>query len=152
MALMVGAGQEGGGVAVGIDYVQGLVDLSRKNVAAAFPSLLSSPNFELIKGDGWAGGPSWGAPYHAIHVGAAAAAVPAALLQQLAAGGKMVIPVQCSRGRITLEGLGERDLGINADLGGGQALVVISKSSGGEISVKYITSVIYVPLVRTSSH
>ncbi|CDJ51536.1 UPF0202 family protein, putative [Eimeria brunetti] len=105
MALMVGAAEEGGGIAIGMDYIQGLVDLSRKNVAAAFPQLLQSPNFELIKGDGWAGGPSWGAPYDAIHVGAAAAAVPAALLQQLAAGGKMVIPVECSRGRITLEGL-----------------------------------------------
>ena len=30
MALMVGVGQEGGGAAVGIDYIQGLVDLSRR--------------------------------------------------------------------------------------------------------------------------
>ncbi|CDJ28353.1 protein-l-isoaspartate o-methyltransferase, putative [Eimeria mitis] len=148
MGLMVGAGEEGGGIAIGMDYIQGLVDLSRRNVAAGYPQLLQSKNFELIKGDGWAGGPSWGAPYDAIHVGAAAAAVPAALLQQLAPGGKMVIPVECKRGRITLEGLGEREIG--GELGGGQALVAVNKNEEGTVSVKYVTSVVYVPLVRTS--
>ncbi|CDJ58840.1 UPF0202 family protein, putative, partial [Eimeria maxima] len=146
MAMMVGAGEENGGIAIGIDYIQGLVDLSKKNVTAGFPHLMQSRNFALLKGDGWAGGPSWGAPYDAIHVGAAAAAVPAALLQQLAIGGKMVIPVECHEGLITLEGLGDRQ--IDGDCDGGQALVVISKNKEGAVSVKYITSVVYVPLVR----
>ena len=115
-------------------------------MAGAFPELLQSRNFALIKGDGWAGGPSWGAPFDAIHVGAAAAAVPAALLQQLAAGGRMVIPVECNRGFISLEGLGDREVG---GCDGGQALVSVEKDKMGNVSVKYITSVIYVPLVRT---
>jgi protein-L-isoaspartate(D-aspartate) O-methyltransferase len=43
-------------------------------------------------GDGYAGWPQH-APFDAIHVGAAAPAVPQALLEQLAPGGRLVIPV-----------------------------------------------------------
>jgi protein-L-isoaspartate(D-aspartate) O-methyltransferase len=39
-----------------------------------------------------------GAPYNAIHVGAAAATFPTALMKQLAPGGVMVIPVGPERG------------------------------------------------------
>ncbi|XP_022590032.2 protein-L-isoaspartate O-methyltransferase [Cyclospora cayetanensis] len=149
MALMVGADKAGGGTAVGIDYIQGLVDLSRKNVASAFPSLLQGSNFALVKGDGWSGGPASAAPYHAIHVGAAAAAVPAALLEQLAPGGQMVIPVECRRGKIRIEGRGEKEVrGHGCGWEPGQALVGVEKNSAGEVSLRYITSVMYVPLVK----
>ena len=43
-------------------------------------------------GDGWEGWPAL-APYNAIIVTAAAAEVPQALLEQLAPGGRLVIPV-----------------------------------------------------------
>ncbi|MOA08065.1 Protein-L-isoaspartate O-methyltransferase [compost metagenome] len=43
-------------------------------------------------GDGWEGWPAL-APYHGIMVTAAATQVPQALLDQLAPGGRLVIPV-----------------------------------------------------------
>jgi protein-L-isoaspartate(D-aspartate) O-methyltransferase len=46
----------------------------------------------LQYGDGWEGLPDAG-PFNAIHVGAAAAKFPKPLMQQLAVGGVMVIPV-----------------------------------------------------------
>lgn len=47
---------------------------------------------QLRVGDGWSG---WAeaAPYDAIHVGAAAATVPQALVRQLTPGGRLVVPV-----------------------------------------------------------
>jgi len=49
--------------------------------------------FKIIKEtDGRLGYPD-GAPYDAIHVGAAAPTVPKALLKQLKVGGRLVIPV-----------------------------------------------------------
>lgn len=47
---------------------------------------------QLRVGDGWQGWPE-SAPYDAIHVGAAAATVPQALVRQLAPGGRLVLPV-----------------------------------------------------------
>lgn len=125
-----------------------LLFLPRRNVEASFPWLLESPNFTLLKGDGWQGGPSSAAPYHAIHVGAAAEAVPAALLKQLANGGVMIIPVECKGGKVQIEDEGQRDLGEEHRSCWGQALVAVRKSQTGSVSVGYITSVMYVPLVK----
>ena len=46
----------------------------------------------MICGDGRLGYPD-GKPYDAIHVGAAAYPVPEALIEQLAIGGMLVVPV-----------------------------------------------------------
>lgn len=80
---------------------------------------------KLVVGDGWQG---WAdeAPYNAIHVGAAAAHVPDALLQQLAPGGRMVVPV--------------------GPEGGAQSLAVIDKQMNGSITRQDTMSVMYVPL------
>ncbi|KAL8436226.1 hypothetical protein Efla_003756 [Eimeria flavescens] len=151
MALMVGADKEGGGLAVGIDYKQGLVDLSRRNVESAFPDLLKRPSFQLLVGNGWEGGPLDGAPYDAIHVGAAAQSVPAALLRQLAPGGIMVIPVECRGGRIIVEGE-ETARQIRGESGTwGQVLVAVKKKDDGQVDVHFVTSVMYVPLVKPST-
>lgn len=64
------------------------------------------------------------APYDAIHVGAAAAEIPQALIDQLKPGGRMVIPV----GNIF------------------QDLKVVDKNIDGSVSVHSETSVRYVPL------
>lgn len=124
--------------------------VSIRNVQASFPWLLKSPNFRLLKRDGWEGGPSSLSPYHAIHVGAAAAAVPAALMRQLAPEGIMIIPVECKRGRVKIEGEADREVrGDEWEWGGGQVLVAVKKDANGAISVEYITSVMYVPLVKS---
>ena len=61
--------------------------------AAATLRRLGYANVEVVLGDGSAGHPE-AAPYPAILVAAAATVVPAALLAQLADGGRMVIPVE----------------------------------------------------------
>jgi protein-L-isoaspartate(D-aspartate) O-methyltransferase len=66
-----------------------------------------------------------GAPYNAIHVGAAAAVLPAALVEQLKPGGRMVIPV-----------------GTMA-----QDLVIVDKLLDGTIKKKIEIGVRYVPLI-----
>jgi protein-L-isoaspartate(D-aspartate) O-methyltransferase len=54
-------------------------------------------NATVVTADGWQGAPEH-APFDVIIVSAAASEVPAALEQQLAEGGRMVIPVQGSWG------------------------------------------------------
>lgn len=80
---------------------------------------------QLEVGDGWKGWPA-SAPYDAIHVGAAAARVPDALVDQLAPGGRLVIPV--------------------GPEGETQSLAVIDKRKDGTISRHDTMSVMYVPL------
>lgn len=80
-----------GAKAYGIELGAELVELARANVAAADPTALDKSVF-LQRADGWAGLPDV-APFDVIHVGAAAHSVPAALLEQLKPGGRMIIPI-----------------------------------------------------------
>lgn len=80
---------------------------------------------ELRTGDGSLGWPER-APFDAIIVTAAAADVPPTLLEQLAVGGRMVIPV------------GPRD--------GEQDLLLITKNADGMLSQRKVLSVAFVPL------
>eukprot|EP00921_Rhytidocystis_pertsovi_P012260 GHVQ01019835.1.p1 GENE.GHVQ01019835.1~~GHVQ01019835.1.p1 ORF type:complete len:278 (-),score=32.37 GHVQ01019835.1:514-1347(-) len=131
MAHMVEA-TEGKGMVVGVDYIQGLVDMSIENVKRDIPHLLNSPNFKLMLRDGWKGVPEH-APYDAIHVGAAASEVPQALVDQLAPGGIMVVPVGQSHAFC------------------GQELTLVTKDEKGNVNEKPLLGVSYVPLVKTYS-
>ncbi|XP_059505374.1 protein-L-isoaspartate(D-aspartate) O-methyltransferase-like [Stegostoma tigrinum] len=121
MAKMVGAT----GTVVGIDHIQELVEQSIRNVQSDNATLLSSGRLTLIAGDGRRGYPE-GAPYDAIHVGAAAAVVPQNLLDQLKPGGRMVVSVGVS--------------------GGSQSLQQFDKTLDGTIVRTTLMGVIYVPL------
>lgn len=69
---------------IGVEYVPELVADSKANLRkdASLGALLDDGTIELRCGDGWAGAPD-AAPFHYIHVGAAAERVPEALVEQV---------------------------------------------------------------------
>lgn len=95
--------------------------------ARALLERLGYDNVEVRIGDGFAGWPEQ-APYDGIIVTAAAPEVPPPLLEQLAPGGRMILPL----GRPW----------------GAQELVLIEKSASGEIAREDVLPVQFVPLTR----
>jgi protein-L-isoaspartate(D-aspartate) O-methyltransferase len=91
-----------------------LVELARERLAQ-----LGVRNVDLHVGDGSAGWPE-GAPYDAIVVAAAGPRVPAALREQLAVGGRLVMPVDEGHGaqRLVLQTRRRDDSWQEDDLGG----------------------------------
>jgi len=83
-------------------------------------------NVEIRIGDGYAGWPEK-APFDAIVVTAAAPSVPQALVAQLKAGGRMVIPVGME--------------------GGMQHLKLLTKRPDGGVDERVVLPVRFVPLV-----
>jgi protein-L-isoaspartate(D-aspartate) O-methyltransferase len=104
-----------------IEIVPGLADRSRKLL-----SELGYGNVRVVTGDGYAGLPQH-APFDRIIVTAAPEHVPQPLVDQLAVGGRMIIPV-----------------------GGGwrQQLQVLTKTAEG-VAVKPTLDVLFVPLTRS---
>jgi protein-L-isoaspartate(D-aspartate) O-methyltransferase len=74
---------------VGIDVIEELVLLSKKNIEKEDIDLFKYDRLTLHHQDGWKGWPAE-QPYDAIHVGAAAIDLPVELLDQLKIGGRMV--------------------------------------------------------------
>jgi protein-L-isoaspartate(D-aspartate) O-methyltransferase len=87
---------------------------------------LAYENVSVRHGDGYAGWPEQ-APFEAVIVTAAPERVPDALVEQLAPGGRMVIPI----GRVH-----ER-----------QTLAVVAKSLAGKVKIDHLLPVAFVPMV-----
>lgn len=126
------------GCVIGIDHIQGLVDMSRNNMAKSETGrkLLESGKVKLVVGDGRLGWPE-GGPYDAIHVGAAAATMHTALIDQLKAPGRMFIPVESG---------GEHGGSKSFGLGGPQYIWIVDKKEDGTVKKEKVFGVSYVPL------
>ncbi|RSH78125.1 uncharacterized protein EHS24_002581 [Apiotrichum porosum] len=108
---------------IGIDHLQGLADLARTNLAKDGVTIGPASKIDIVCGDGRKGWPAH-APYQVIHVGAAAPSIPDALVDQLAAPGRMFIPV----------GVVEQDIW------------QVDKDASGAVIRKKLFGVMYVPL------
>jgi protein-L-isoaspartate(D-aspartate) O-methyltransferase len=82
-------------------------------------------NVTIVVGDGWQGAPEH-APFDVIVVSAAASGVPPALVEQLAEGGRMVIPVRAARG---------------------DDVLLFEKKDGELVRIRLVTPARFVPLV-----
>lgn len=114
-----------GGRVFGIEHHRDLVLRSRQSIADVSRQLGQDLPADIVLGDGRLGLPAE-APFDAIHVGAAATAVPQPLLEQLKPGGKMVLPIGPENGP--------------------QQMVIVSKRADGSVTKQLDIGVRYVPL------
>uniref|UniRef100_A0A7I4YXR0 Protein-L-isoaspartate(D-aspartate) O-methyltransferase n=1 Tax=Haemonchus contortus TaxID=6289 RepID=A0A7I4YXR0_HAECO len=121
MALMIG----NNGKVVGIEHIPELVELAKKNTRKNHADLLDNGQVLFVEVDGRRGY-EMDHKYDAIHVGAAAENIPQPLIDQLAKGGRMLIPVGKEHGN--------------------QVFLQVDKDENGEVTQKVIEHVIYVPL------
>ena len=112
------------GCVVGIEHINDLYNWGKKNISKSHKNLLDNKSIELILGDGRLGCKEK-APFKCIHVGAASMEVPKPFIEQLALGGRLVMP-----------------LGPQGD----QYIYIIDKHPNGKITQLKGLSVRYVPL------
>ena len=112
------------GCVVGIEHINDLYNWGKKNISKSHKNLLDNKSIELILGDGRLGCKEK-APFKCIHVGAASMEVPKPFIEQLALGGRLVMP-----------------LGPQGD----QYIYIIDKDLNGNIRYTKGLSVRYVPL------
>jgi protein-L-isoaspartate(D-aspartate) O-methyltransferase len=103
-----------------IEIVEPLAEQARERLAR-----LGHTNAHVRAGDGYAGWPE-AAPFDGIVVCAATAKVPQPLVDQLAVGGRLVIPLE--------------------DEGGGESLAVLTRGADGTLTRREVTAVRFVPL------
>jgi protein-L-isoaspartate(D-aspartate) O-methyltransferase len=113
------------GTVVGIEHIDELTELGKINLSRNHKEALDNKSIIMVTGDGREGYEEH-SPYDVIHVGAAAAEVPEALVKQLAVGGILMIPV------------GPEHMG--------QDIKMIKKVSEDEIKEETLLGVMYIPL------
>lgn len=116
---------QGNGKVIGIEHIDELMQLGFDNLSKSHKTELDSGDITMVVGDGRKGYESE-APFDVIHVGAAAPKLPQDLVDQLAVGGALMIPV--------------------GPEGGSQSIKLITKVSEDETKEEDLLGVIYVPL------
>ncbi|CAK7562630.1 MAG: hypothetical protein SEPTF4163_000478 [Sporothrix epigloea] len=126
------------GTVVGVEHIPALCEQAKQNMGKSERGrhLLETKRVTFVVGDGRLGAPFSGdtaAPaggsFDAIHVGASAATLPQALVDQLRAPGRMFIPIN--------------DEG---DPDGNQSVWTIDKATDGRVTKMRLFGVRYVPL------
>ena len=124
-----------GGEVTSVELLPELAGQAAKRLAD-----LGYGNITVHQGDGALGWPA-GAPYDAIVVTAAAfRRVPPALLEQLAPGGRLVIPVERAQRRGPI--FRQRP---------DQELLLLSKDKRGKVTERSLLSVAFVPLIESAA-
>lgn len=106
---------------IGIERKHELVEVARERLHR-----LGYNNVEIVKGDGTKGWPS-AAPYDAILAAASGSHVPGSLIDQLASGGRLVMPV--------------------GDPGSVQKLIKVTRRPDGKVQQTELCEVRFVPLI-----
>ncbi|KAL9647162.1 hypothetical protein ABK040_004878 [Willaertia magna] len=116
---------------IGIEYVEPIYRQSLENIKknAQLKDWMERGLLTIRHGNGWKGDEA-NAPFNAIHVGAAATHIPQSLVDQLANGGRMVIPV------------GKHGIFHS------QKLMVVDKDRKGSVEERTVNYVAFVPLVN----
>jgi protein-L-isoaspartate(D-aspartate) O-methyltransferase len=117
------------GKVIGIEHIKDLYNWGIDNMNKNHSDLIESKKIELVLGDGRQGYKNK-APYKCIHVGAASRQVPNEILDQLAFGGRLVMP-----------------LGLPND----QYIYCIDKDLKGKINITKGLSVCYVSLTSVKN-
>ena len=113
------------GTVVGVEHIKELCTFATENISKHNKKLLDEKKILLFVHDGREGYEEL-KPYNCIHVGAASEKIPQPLIDQLALGGRLVIPV------------GKQNEG--------QYINIIDKDQNGKTSTRRELSVRYVPL------
>eukprot|EP01147_Barroeca_monosierra_P002837 gene2837-5675_t len=115
------------GVVVGVEHIPELAEMSKQNLLKnpEMARRMETGNIHIYPTDGFLGCDKLG-PYDAIHVGAAAPDIPDHLVNQLNAGGILVLPIGQEYGS--------------------QEFVKITKDDHGNLHKKHLLDVRYVPL------
>ena len=113
------------GTVIGIEHIPELYQKGENNIKKHHKNLLDEKKIILLNCDGRNGCKELG-PYQLIHVGAAAEKIPKILVDQLAKGGRMFIPI----------GFDPND----------QWIYVVDKDLNGNVTAKKTISVCYVLL------
>lgn len=124
MAINASSNQQTG-LAVGIEHIPDLAKESIENLKNdGLDEPLAKGMIKVVAGDGRDPSPELGGVWDAIHVGAAAPTMPTTLVSQLASPGRMFIPVGTAS----------------------QAVFQVDKDEKGEVTIKELYNVRYVPL------
>ncbi|CAK7207580.1 hypothetical protein SEUCBS139899_010390 [Sporothrix eucalyptigena] len=119
------------GEVVGVEHIPALCEQAKHNMEKSDEGrqLLASGKVKFVVGDGRLGDSSSTDTFDAIHVGASAATLPQALVDQLRSPGRMFIPIN------------DED-----DSEGNQSVWTIDKAADGTVTKTRLFGVRYVPL------